>query len=188
LSAAAPNPPTALGLFVTALKIGTLSFGGALSGWVYREFVTKNGWVSEAHFLADMTKARMLPGTNAANITALLGYRLLGLKGSSAGLAGFLLGPFCLLLAIYHVYDRFQGPALDALMEGAAAGAIGPVVYLMIKSIRYGGRHWYGLVVIVGTAAAILLKISLLLTVCVAVCISILLVRFFGRPHAAKRQ
>jgi chromate transporter len=182
MTVAAPNPPTAMKMFTIALKVGTLSFGGGLSGWIYREFVTRNGWVSETDFLADMAAARILPGTNAANITALLGYRLLGLPGATAGLAGIMIGPFSLLAAIFYLYDRIQGPALDAALQGAAAGAIGPVSYVMVKSVQHGGREWYGLLVLAGTAAASIFKLPLLLIVCLALCISFILVRTFWKP------
>lgn len=178
------NGPSVLQMFTIAFKVSMFSFGGGVSGWTFREFVNKNGWVTEGEFLGDMAAARILPGANSANVTAILGYRLLGVRGAVAGLAGNLIGPFCLVLAIFYLLRWFEGPVMDAIMQGAAAGAIGPVFYVMVRSIRYGGKTWYGVFVLVATAAAILAKFSLLLTVIVALCISFALVRLFERPDA----
>jgi chromate transporter len=179
-----PNPPTALKMFTIALRIGIFSFGGGLSGWVFRDFVVKNKWVDEGAFLTDMAAARILPGPNAANILTLLGYRLLGLRGALAGLAGLMLGPFSLLMVIVWLYERFQGPELDAALQGAAAGAIGPIVYMSTRSVRHSGRKWYGIVIIAGTTVASILKLPLLLIVGVALCVSFILVQLFGPADA----
>lgn len=176
------NGPSVLQMFTIAFKVSMLSFGGGVSGWTFREFVNKHAWVTEVEFLSDMAAARILPGANSANVTAILGYRLLGVRGAIAGLAGNLIGPFCLVLAIFYLLRWFTGPAMDAVMQGAAAGAIGPVFYVMVRSIRHGGKEWYGALIIIATAAAVLAKFSLLLTVAVALCISFAGVRLFGRP------
>lgn len=184
MDTADPNLPTVRKMFTIALKIGVFSFGGGLSGWVFRDFVVKNKWVDEGAFLTDMAAARILPGPNAANILTLLGYRLLGLRGALAGLAGLMFGPFSLLLGIVWLYERFQGPGLDAALQGAAAGAIGPIVYMSTRSVRHSGRKWYGALILAGTAIASFLKLPLLLIVCVALSVSFILVHFFGPPDA----
>ena len=40
-------PPTILAIFIVFLRIGLLSFGGGLTGWVFREVVILRGWFSE---------------------------------------------------------------------------------------------------------------------------------------------
>lgn len=174
-------------MFTAAFSIGMFSFGGGVSGWTFRHFVTKNGWVTEGEFLADMAVARVLPGPNAANITALLGYRLLGLGGALAGLSGLLIGPFILLLAIHQLYVHYHSPALDAALQGAAAGAIGPLAYLMVRGTIHSGRTWYGIVVLAGTAAAVLLRVPLAIAVLVALCVSLALFWRFGGGDDASR-
>jgi chromate transporter len=178
------NRPTALKMFTISLKIGMFSFGGGLSGWIFRDFTAKNKWVDEGSFLTDMAAARILPGPNSANILILLGYRLLGPRGALAGLAGRMIGPFSLLMGIFWLYDRFQGPAIDAALQGAAAGAIGPIVYMSTRSVRHSGRKWYGALIIAFTAIASFLKLPLLLIVGVALCVSFILVQLFGPADA----
>lgn len=184
MNTADSNPPTIAKMFTIALKIGMFSFGGGLSGWVFRDFVVKTKWVEEGAFLTDMAAARILPGPNAANIVTLLGYRLLGLRGALAGLTGLMLGPFSLLMGIVWLYERFQGQGLDAALQGAAAGAIGPIVFMCTRSVRHSGRRWYGALIIAGTAVASFLKLPLLLIVCVALCVSFILVQLFGPADA----
>jgi chromate transporter len=174
-------------MFTAAFSIGMFSFGGGVSGWTFRHFVTRNGWVTEGAFLADMAVARVLPGPNAANITALLGYRLLGLPGALAGLSGLLIGPFILLLAIHHLYVHYHSPALDASLQGAAAGAIGPLAYLVVRGTIHSGRTWYGAALLAGTAVAVLLNVPLPLAVLAALGLSLLLFWRFGGDDDASR-
>lgn len=184
METADPNTPTIPKMFTTAFKIGMFSFGGGLSGWVFRDFVVKNKWVDEGAFLTDMAAARILPGPNAANILTLLGYRLLGLRGALAGLTGLMLGPFSLLMGIVWLYEHFQGPELDAALQGAAAGAIGPIVFMCTRSVRHSGRKWYGALIIGATAIASFLKLPLLLLVAVALSVSFIFVQLFGPSDA----
>ena len=97
-----------------------------------------------------------------------------------------MLGPFSLLMGIVWLYARYQGPEMNAALQGAAAGAIGPIVYLCIRSVRHSGRRWYGALIIAGTAIASILKLPLLLIVCVALCVSFILVQLFGADDAVR--
>jgi chromate transporter len=177
-----PPLPTGSKIFYSAFKISMLSLGGGMSAWMFREYVIKLRWVSETDFLSDMAVARILPGTNISNMTAIMGYRLLGLKGAAIGFAGLLVGPFCLLILLLYVYDFMKGPALDAVLQGSAAGAIGPVFYLTYKSAVHGGNRWYTGLVLVAVAVAAVIKVPLLVVVAAAMPASIALTWVFWKP------
>lgn len=178
---AVPGKPSNFGMFMTSSKIGMLAIGGGLSGWMFREYVHRLQWVDEKEFLGDLGVARVLPGTNVTNMTVILGYRLLGLGGAVSGFVGLLLGPFILLIAVLNIYDQIKGPLLEAVLQGAAAGALGPVVYLTYRSALFGGGNWYSALVLAVVAAAAILKISLIIVVALALPPSIALVLAFRK-------
>jgi chromate transporter len=55
--------PALIGTFA---KIGLMSFGGALSGWLYREIVMRRRWLGEEDFLSGLALAQIMPGANVA--------------------------------------------------------------------------------------------------------------------------
>lgn len=163
-------------MFLTSSKIGLFSVGGGISGWMFREYVLRLRWLGEKDFLSDMAVARVLPGTNVSNMTVMLGYRLLGLPGAAAGLLGLLLGPFLLLMLVLAVYDRIAGSALEAMLQGAAAGALGPVAYLAYRSAVHGASEWHTALVLAAVAAAAVFKMPLVAIVALALPAGIALV------------
>ena len=70
-------------LVVYMLKLGTWGFGGpvALVGYMYRDLVEKNQWISESDYKEGMALSQMAPGPLAAQLAIYLGYvhyRILG--------------------------------------------------------------------------------------------------------------
>ena len=175
-----PAPPNIRDLFLICLKIGTLSFGGAVVVWLNHELVKRRSWLSESDFLKDLSAARMLPGTTAANITAFVGYRVHGLAGAFSGLAGLLIGPLLITMLIAYSYDQVKGPIFDGTLEGAAAAAIGPFAYLAVKSIKAVGWKWYALAVMAACAGVAVAGYPLVAIVTCGIAISFALVRRFG--------
>ena len=88
----ARSVPSATDWLRVNLTIGTLSFGSASRIVLYEDAVVRDrGWLSAAEFDEVLTVAQLLPGPNLVNLSAYLGYRLVGV-------AGALLGIVCLCL------------------------------------------------------------------------------------------
>ncbi len=49
-------------LFLVFFRVGLFSFGGGLSGWIYREVVTLRGWMSDDDFFSGLALSQILPG------------------------------------------------------------------------------------------------------------------------------
>lgn len=77
-------------------------------------------------------------------------------------------------------YRRYDGPLLDAALQGAAVAVVGPVVYLAVRSVRHGGATWSGRIVLLLTAGLALARVPLLAVVAIALAVSLPLVRTFG--------
>lgn len=123
-----------LGVFA---KIGLMSFGGALSGWMHREIVLRRGWMDEADFLSGLALGQIMPGANVANLSLYIGQRLRGGIGAVVALLGMLLPPMIVVLALGILYDRVAGILwLHRFIDGVAAAAIGLTIMVGIRASR----------------------------------------------------
>ncbi|AYD03657.1 chromate transporter [Neorhizobium sp. NCHU2750] len=128
-------------LCLLCLKIGTLSFGGGLSGWFYQEFVQRHRLVDDDDFAASLAIAQMLPGANVVNLIICLGEQLRGPAGSVTCLASFLVGPFFAVLGLYALFDYFADLALlPIFFNGIAFAAIGLLLMNCIRGVRRAMR------------------------------------------------
>src|SRR6185437_1911554 len=148
--------PELLGAFA---KIGLMSFGGALSGWMHRELVARRQWIEEEDFLCGLALGQIMPGANVANLSLYIGQRLRGGIGAVVALTGMLLPPAVLVVLLAMVYERFAGIAwMHRFIDGVAAAAIGLLVVVGVKATRRIG--WRAAPVAV--LAAIVLMVGLM--------------------------
>ena len=148
--------PELLGAFA---KIGLMSFGGALSGWMHRELVARRQWIEEEDFLSGLALGQIMPGANVANLSLYIGQRLRGGIGAVVALTGMLLPPAVLVVLLAMVYERFAGIAwMHRFIDGVAAAAIGLLVVVGVKATRRVG--WRAAPVAV--LAAIVLMVGLM--------------------------
>jgi chromate transporter len=71
--------PTAIDWLRVNAAIGTLSFGSASRIVLYEDAVVReHGWLDPEEFAEVLTVAQLLPGPNLVNLSAYLGYRLVG--------------------------------------------------------------------------------------------------------------
>lgn len=128
-----------LGVFA---KIGLMSFGGALSGWMHREIVVRRRWMDEADFLSGLALGQIMPGANVANLSLYIGQRLRGGIGAVVALLGMLLPPMIVVVALGILYDRVAGVLwLHRFIDGVAAAAIGLTIMVGIRASRRVGRR-----------------------------------------------
>lgn len=119
-------PPTATQLFLTFTRIGLTSFGGGLSGWLFREFVQRHRWLSEEEFLSGLAICQTLPGINVSNMAIWIGYRMRGAIGALASLIGIVIPAAILIVLIAIAFSTLtQIPLFHAGLVGASAAAIG---------------------------------------------------------------
>jgi chromate transporter len=148
--------PELLGAFA---KIGLMSFGGALSGWMHRELVARRQWIEEEDFLSGLALGQIMPGANVANLSLYIGQRLRGGVGAVVALTGMLLPPAVLVVLLAIVYERCAGIAwMHRFIDGVAAAAIGLLVVVGVKATRRVG--WRAAPV--GVLAAIVLMVGLM--------------------------
>jgi chromate transporter len=175
-----------LSIFLIFFRIGLFSFGGGLSGWIYRDVVTLRRWISEEEFLSGLALGQILPGANVTNLSVYVGQRLRGSLGAVCALAGLLTGPFFAVIGLAVAYGRIAGmPWIQDAMSGAAAAAIGLLLVIALKGAHSASRRPAPFLVLATTFVAVgLLQWPLVPVVLCLAPISILLAWFRMRSDA----
>ena len=106
------------------LAIGTLSFGSASRIVLYEDAVVRErGWLSDEEFAEVLTVAQLLPGPNLVNLSAYLGYRLVGPLASVLGVVCLCLPGSVLAVALSGVLG-LERPWVQAPLRGMAVAGI----------------------------------------------------------------
>lgn len=120
-------------LMRTFALVGLCAFGGVMP-WVYREVVDKQKWVDDQQFAELWGQSLLLPGATSVNVAATLGYRLTGLQGAAAAVAGLLGPPFVLVIFMTIAYQHYgMFPAVNGAIRGVTAVAAGLVIATGLK-------------------------------------------------------
>lgn len=131
-------------LFITFLKVGTFTIGGgyAMIPLMQREVVERRRWMDAETFLDVLSLSQAMPGVFAVNMATQVGYRLRGVRGSAAAIAGNVLMPIALVLLIAIFFRRFKEvPAVEQVFMGlrpAVAALIAAPVFTLARSARIG--------------------------------------------------
>lgn len=149
-------PISLLSLFLVFFRVGLFSFGGGLSGWIYREVVTMRDWMSDRDFASGLALSQILPGANVANLAIYIGHRVRGPLGSVCALTGLVIGPFFAVIALASAYHQLATmPWIQDAMSGAAAAAIGLLLIIAVKSAYTASRKLAPFLILVATFVAV---------------------------------
>lgn len=128
---AAPRSPA--DLFWSCSAIALQGFGGVLAV-VQRELVERRGWLTREQFVEDWAVAQILPGPNVVNLALVLGDRHFGVRGALAAVAGMLLFPLGLLVAIAVGFSAVASlPAAQGALRGMGLVAAGLIAGTALK-------------------------------------------------------
>ena len=118
------------------LKLGFISFGGPAGqiSIMYQELVEKRRWVSNERFLNALNYCMLLPGPEAQQLAAYLGWLLHKIPGGIAAGALFLLPSMFILFGLSYTYAALGDIAwVAALFGGLKAAVMAVVVAAVIK-------------------------------------------------------
>jgi chromate transporter len=156
------RPHSKTALFLAFTGIALQGFGGVLTV-IQREMVEKKRWITRQQFVEDWAVAQILPGPNVVNLSLMLGDRYFGVRGALAALAGMMLVPLLIVLALAVLYASFaQTPAVAGAvraMGAAAAGLIGAASIKMLGGLKQnvlGAGVCWALIAITFVAVALL--------------------------------
>jgi chromate transporter len=172
-------------LCLTYCSISMQAFGGSLS-FTERALVHNKRWLTPQDFLGLYAISQVLPGPTGVSMCVLVGDRFFGLRGASAALAGFLLPPAVVVLALAALFQQFAHvPAVQNALHGMGAAAVALIIHTAARMSR--ALHAQPLAIVValatfgGAAIAGLPVRTLMLTLGIA---SVLLAWYrLGRPR-----
>lgn len=93
-------------LFIGFLKVSRCGFGGGLV-WARRVVVEQRRWMDEQEFAETLTLCQLMPGPNIVGITVGVSAKLRGAIGAVSAVAGFILLPWTVGLAIGSVVLQY---------------------------------------------------------------------------------
>src|SRR5688572_2084729 len=126
------------------LYLGSLGFGGpvALAGFMHRDLVEKERWVSEEEYQLALALAQIMPGPLAAQLAIALGYFQHGVLGATAVGLAFVIPSFFMVVGISMAYVRFGGLWwMQALFYGIGAAVIAIIAIAAYKLARSTNRQ-----------------------------------------------
>lgn len=147
-------------------KLGYAGFGGpvALVGYMHRDLVVKNGWISEEEYREGLALSQLAPGPLAAQLGIYLGYVHYGMLGATLTGLAFVLPSFLMVVLLGIMYKMYGGIFwMQAAFYGVGAAVIGIIAISTYKlttktvsklngeSIRKNGLLW----ILYAAAAAI---------------------------------
>jgi chromate transporter len=120
-------------LFRVFNRLALQGFGGVLPV-AQRELVERERWLTREQFVETLSIGQVLPGPNIINMALMIGDRFFGWRGIVAALAGLLLAPLAIVLALAVLYGRFAAlPPVAGALRGMGAVAAGLIVATALK-------------------------------------------------------
>lgn len=121
------------------LKLGTVGFGGpvALVGFMHRDLVEKQQWISEEEYKEGLALAQLAPGPLAAQLAIYLGYVHYGILGATLFGLTFVIPSFLMVLGLGFAYQKFGGLSwMQSVFYGISAGVIGIIAFSSYKLVN----------------------------------------------------
>ena len=144
-------------LFFAFNRLALQGFGGVLPV-TQRELVERLRWLTKEQFVEMLSVSQVLPGPNVVNLALMFGDRAFGMRGAFVALAGMLLAPLLVVLALTALYGEFvHVPAVTGALRGMGAVAAGLVLSTGLKLLGALRRNVMGVPICVGFGAATLL-------------------------------
>lgn len=129
-------------LTVYFLKLGTWGFGGpvALVGYMHRDLVEQNKWLSEEEYKEGLALAQLATGPLAAQLGIYIGFAHYGLLDATVTGLAFVLPSFIMVVVLGMIYQLYGGLAwMREVFYGVGAAVIGIISIsaykLTLKSI-----------------------------------------------------
>ncbi len=141
----AARPARVADLFWAFNRLALQGFGGVLPV-AQRELVDRLNWLTREQFLELLSLSQVLPGPNIVNLGLILGDRFLGWRGGLAAMAGLLLAPTVIVVALAAAAAQFSSiPEVAGALRGMGVVAAGLILSTAIKLAPAMRRSTLGL-------------------------------------------
>jgi chromate transporter len=172
------------------LKLGGISFGGPAAhiAIMEDEVVQRRGWLARQEFLDLIGATHLIPGPNAVEMAAHVGYRRAGFAGSLIAGASFTLPAVLLSLGLAWGYVRFGAiPQVEPLLAGIKPAVLAVILAAVVRLGRKALDRWQTALIGMGVAAAVIVGSDEVAALLVGTLIGVLLLcRPASRPTSGK--
>ncbi|TIL73280.1 MAG: chromate transporter [Mesorhizobium sp.] len=134
MEGAAAQQPSLLSIFLSGLKAGLLTFGGAYTVIPFlRDDAVGNGWMTDAQFLDGLALSGILPAPLII-FSTFVGYFGGGPLGAVAMTVGIFLPAFGFSLLLHDRLEKVvENRLLHSFLEGVAAGVVGLIAATTVE-------------------------------------------------------
>lgn len=129
---------------------------------IEKEIVDKHGWLGREEFIDLLAVAQSMPGILAVNISAAVGDKLRGRKGSIASALGCIMPSFLIILAIaiFLTPDLIKNnPVLSKIFKGIRPAVVALIVAPVISAAKTARINWKTVIIPVAVALLIWSKL-----------------------------
>ena len=130
------RPSSEKELFVAFTLLALQGFGGVLAV-AQRVLCEQRRWLTREQFVEILAFGQVLPGPNVCNLALMVGDRFFGWRGAFAALAGMMVVPLVIVLAITAAYSLYASdPVVAGALKGMGAVAAGLIVGTALKLVN----------------------------------------------------
>jgi chromate transporter len=148
------RPASPRDIFLAFNWLALQGFGGVLA-ITQRVLCEEKRWLTVDQFVESLAVAQVLPGPNVVNVALMVGDRFFGWRGAFAAMAGMLVVPLVLVLALTALYAQFSvHAAVAGALRGMGAVSAGLIVGTGLKLADALRRNPMGVPVSLGLLAA----------------------------------
>ncbi|UFS56696.1 chromate transporter [Comamonadaceae bacterium M7527] len=126
-------------MFWSFSRLALQGFGGVVA-IVQRELVEHKRWLTPQAFLEEWAVAQVMPGPNVVNLSMMLGGRFFGWTGALAALAGMLVFPTLVVLAlaalVANVADHHMAAGAMRGFTAVSAGMIAGAAIRLMPALK----------------------------------------------------
>ncbi|MGH6924878.1 MAG: chromate efflux transporter [Propylenella sp.] len=140
------------------LKIGVINFGGPAGqiALMHRVVVDEKRWIDEGRFLHALNYCMILPGPEATQLAAYVGWLMHGVRGGVVAGTLFVLPGFFVLLGLSIAYVTLGDlPLVEGLLFGLKAAVLAIVAEALLRISRRALKGAASLVIAVAAFVAI---------------------------------
>ena len=126
-------------MFLTFLKLGSLSFGGGntMVSMLEGELIDKKKWITSEELMEMIAVAEVTPGPIAINIATYIGYKRGGILGALMTTLGIVIPPvICMFLLATFLGSLQTIPVVGYMLQGLECAVIVLLVMVSFSLIR----------------------------------------------------
>lgn len=158
-------------LFLSTLYLSAFTFGGGyvIITLMKKKFVDEYHWIEEQEMLDLTALAQSAPGAIAVNGSLIVGFKIAGIPGAAAAVAGTVLPPFFILSVVSFFYAAFRDNQLVSLVLGGMQAGVAAVIADVVTSMGAkiaGEKNVLSLVIMAGAfLSAYVLKVNVIIII-----------------------